>query len=147
MPLVHFAPKNPVAVPRSAWREAPVSLPLPMVRCHYCISRTDQSHRQPSKSRWTVPIRTPDTGSLGLIQAGDRVLDDRYVMKSVDLVSQSPWTWSTAPWTLSHMTFVRKIDYLILENSWRLDFCRKNSVIYFIYVLVPAILQKQPELF
>jgi hypothetical protein len=31
----------------------------------------------------------PDTGSLGLIRAGDRVLDDWYLMKSVD-----PVRWS-----------------------------------------------------
>jgi hypothetical protein len=45
---------------------------------------------------------------------------------------------------LFHTIFFRKIIYLILENSRRLDFCRKPPILYFIYVLVTTILQKQP---
>jgi hypothetical protein len=53
---------------------------------------------------------------------------------AVDLVHE-PWTYS--------MPFPLEKQFLIPKIYWAPVFCRKVHIVYFIYVIVPTILQKQ----
>jgi hypothetical protein len=64
---------------------------------------------------------------------------------------KSPWTRAPAAvdpvhetMDLFHVFYNRKIIHKSVETPGSLYFYRKDPIVYFIYVLVPTILPKQP---
>jgi hypothetical protein len=83
---------------------------------------------------------------IHLILAVDLDVNDPRLMRLVDWCA-TPLTRSTDPIDLFYHFFNRKNNLKFVGKSLRTKILQKALLFYFIYVLIPAILQKHPFTF